>query len=232
MYAAACAELKRSIFGLPLEAAMRSLNMGHKEVAELTGCYGNVNHGGAVSNWLLGYNCPTAEQWEKLRAVMGGGIPASYPAMRAEYDARRGETDEHRTAFENLRRPFNATADAPYTDVWDFPTVGNYKGKHPCEKPLAMMQHIVTVSSREGDAVLDSFAGSFVLGQAALNLNRSYVGIDGSAHWCEQGRRRLSTCGKQGSVTLHSVVEFKRANERQPKTVAPLPLFDREAVNF
>jgi len=178
MYAEACAELKRSIFGVPLEKAMRSLGMGHKQVAELTGCYGKVNHGGAVSNWLLGYNCPTADQWEKLRQVMGDLIPSNYNLLRSEYESRKTETDEHKTAFENLRRPFSLSSDFPYTDVWDFPTVSARQDKHICEKPLAMMEHIVRVSSRAGDSILDPFAGSFVVGSACLNLKRDYVGIE------------------------------------------------------
>lgn len=164
----------------------------------------------------------TEETYIWMRSVLGQGfLSRDYEDLRREYEGLRRE-------YEDLRRPFNATTDVPYTDVWTFPTVGNYKGKHPCEKPLEMMRHIVKVSSREGDAVLDSFAGSFGLGVAALGLNRSYVGVDGSAHWCEQGRRKLSLFGKQGSVTLHSVVEFKRANERV-NVDRLLPLFENVA---
>ena len=49
------------------------------------------------------------------------------------------------------------TADVPYTDVWEFPPVQYYPGKHPCEKPAAMMEHIIRSSSRPGDVVADFF---------------------------------------------------------------------------
>lgn len=173
------------------------------------------------------FELPTAENYEWLRATLSS-LNHGGEYLLKEYEDLRKEHEVLRREYEDLRRPFNATTDAPYTDVWTFPTVGNYKGKHPCQKPLEMMRHIVKVSSREGDAVLDAFAGSFVLGDAALSLNRSYVGVDGSAHWCEQGQRKLSLLGKQGSVTLHSVVEFKRANERV-RADRVLPLFENVA---
>lgn len=223
-YETKCDELRGFVFEslrAYLDGERKRARLDDKEARRRMGL--SVNGGGMLchfwgrSQWVL----PTAEQYAKLQAAYPNFFSREYEDLKREYEDLKRE-------YESLRRPFNATANAPYTDVWTFPTVGNYKGKHPCEKPLEMMRHIVKVSSREGDAVLDTFAGSFVLGDAALNLNRSYVGVDGSAHWCEQGRRKLSLLGKQGSVTLHSVVEFKRANERV-KVDRALPLFENVA---
>ncbi len=66
------------------------------------------------------------------------------------YEDLRGEYEELRREYEDLRRPFNVSADVPYTDVWDkYPTVMR-RGKHPCEKPEAMMTDIIRASSRPG----------------------------------------------------------------------------------
>ena len=46
------------------------------KLAELTGAYGKVNHGGAVANWEAGRNIPSKEQYEKLKkALSEAGVP-------------------------------------------------------------------------------------------------------------------------------------------------------------
>lgn len=76
------------------------------------------------------------------------------------------------------RRTFNMNRDKAYTDVWDFSVVNPYKGKHPCEKPAALMEHIISTSSNEGDIVLDTFLGSGSTAKAAHKLGRSFIGCE------------------------------------------------------
>ena len=45
-------------------------NLSAKDVAELGGWYGNVNHGGTVRNWENGSNIPTKEQYAKLKEIL------------------------------------------------------------------------------------------------------------------------------------------------------------------
>ena len=70
-----------------------------------------------------------------------------------------------------LRRPFIVTVDVPYTDVWIYPSVQYYSGKHPCEKPEAMMEHIINSSRRKRGVVADFFMRSGVIIKAALKFN-------------------------------------------------------------
>ena len=70
------------------------------------------------------------------------------------------------------------SADVPYTDVWTFPTVSTRKGKHPCQKPDAMMEHIVSASSRPSAVVFDPFMGSGATGLAAIKLGRRFIGME------------------------------------------------------
>ncbi|MDE9520037.1 site-specific DNA-methyltransferase, partial [Xenorhabdus bovienii] len=74
--------------------------------------------------------------------------------------------------YTSLRRPFSVTPDVPYTDVWQFAPVQYSPGKHPCEKPLDLMTHIIQSSSKERDVVADFFMGSGATLKAALKLNR------------------------------------------------------------
>ncbi|MCI9729753.1 site-specific DNA-methyltransferase, partial [Proteus mirabilis] len=95
-----------------------------------------------------------------------------------------------------LRRPFFVTVDVPYTDVWDYPPVQYYHGKHPCEKPSAMMEHIIRSSSREGELVADFFMGSGATLKAALKLNRKVLGVELERERFEQTEQEIKalTC--------------------------------------
>jgi adenine-specific DNA-methyltransferase len=128
----------------------------------------------AVTTWQL----PTEDNYAWLRSLFGPGY------LRREYEDLRRE-------YEDLRRPFTVSADVPYTDVWTFPTVQAYDGKHPCEKPRAMMDHIIAASSRPGDLVLDCFLGSGVTGEAAVSLGRRFIGIE-AGDYIHGARRRIA----------------------------------------
>ncbi len=101
--------------------------------------------------------------------------------------------EELRTEYEELRRPFAVSADVPYTDVWTFPTVQAYAGKHSCEKPLSLMEHIVKASSKPGATVFDPFMGSGTTGVAAVKLGRRFIGCDLSERWVNRTRQRIET---------------------------------------
>jgi site-specific DNA-methyltransferase (adenine-specific) len=51
-------------------------------------------------------------------------------------------------------------------------------GKHPTQKPLALLERIILASSNAGDLVVDPFCGSGTTGVAAVLLGRKFVGID------------------------------------------------------
>ena len=129
--------------------------------------------------WFLerNYQIPTEEKYKALQELAPGFFTREYEDLRQEY--------------EDLRRPFNVSQDVPYTDVWEFPTVKPYPGKHPCEKPYAMMEHIIRASSREGGVVLDAFCGSGVTGEAAIRNNRKFIGIDMQEKWIKKTWRRI-----------------------------------------
>jgi site-specific DNA-methyltransferase (adenine-specific) len=49
---------------------------------------------------------------------------------------------------------------------------------YPTQKPLALLERIITVSSNEGDVVLDPFCGCGTAIHAAQKLRRGWIGID------------------------------------------------------
>lgn len=49
---------------------------------------------------------------------------------------------------------------------------------HPTEKPLSLIQYLMKQSSIEGETVLDTFAGSGVMAEAAILLNRKHISFE------------------------------------------------------
>lgn len=79
------------------------------------------------------------------------------------------------------------------SDVWKLPSVGMWEkhcGKHPTQKPLRLLYRIILASTRQGDTILDPFAGSCTTGIAANVLGRKFVGIDQNQEYLDYGIRR------------------------------------------
>ena len=77
-------------------------------------------------------------------------------------------------------------------NVWDFPvTPRSERLGHPTQKPLALVERLVRLFTREGDVVLDPFLGSGTTAVAALGWGRGCLGVEKEAAYVEMSRRRL-----------------------------------------
>ncbi|VXD17318.1 M.PflMI [Planktothrix serta PCC 8927] len=172
---------KLSAFSFLLKKTRLATGLSTIELTEAIGEYGSVNHGGAVSNWETGRNIPNCEQYEKLKSVFSKYAP-EVPQL---------------PDYEKIIRPFFVNSDILYTDIWDFKTVKPYTGKHPAEKPLDLIKHIINTSSYPNDIILDCFAGSGVVGQAAKILGRKAILVEIEENLCEKISQRCSTSAHQ-----------------------------------
>ena len=64
--------------------------------------------------------------------------------------------------------------------------------KHPTQKPLSVLEHIIKIASNENDIVFDPFMGVGSTGKAALNLRRRFIGIELEKEYYEATVKRLS----------------------------------------
>ncbi len=166
--------LNRSYFGSILRKIRTECHLSGHELTERIGAYGNVNHGGAVSNWETGRNIPSREQYAKIQSVF-----------------KDCQCQENLPAYEDAIRPFEVNANIEFTDVWTFPSVKPYKGKHPAEKPVEMLEHCIKATTFEGDIVLDCFAGSGSCSVASLRTKRRSIAIEIDPKWCENIANRI-----------------------------------------
>lgn len=80
-------------------------------------------------------------------------------------------------------------------DVWQFsltPKREKKHGKHPTQKPEALLERIILASTNEGDLVLDPFVGSGTTGIVASKLKRSFVGIELEKEYLEIAKKRYN----------------------------------------
>jgi len=69
--------------------------------------------------------------------------------------------------------------------------VPSQKGKHPTQKPTALMEWVLKYYTRENDLVLDPTMGSGSTGVACQNMNRRFIGIEMDEKIFEDAKKRL-----------------------------------------
>ena len=71
----------------------------------------------------------------------------------------------------------------------------NRKNKlHPTQKPVELLEYLISTYSNEGDVVLDTFMGSGSTGVACQNLNRNFVGMEIDEKYFEIAELSLKEC--------------------------------------
>lgn len=179
-YVAACDELRGFVFE-PLRTYLaEALKAAGWTPGRLNAAMGFAPRGMAETRYFgrSQWQLPTAEHYATMRGLVG----AEY--LRREYEDLRRE-------YEDLRRPFNLTERDQWSDVWDFEPVAPYPGKHPCEKPLPLLAHMLNASTKPGALVLDAFMGSGATGDACLQMGRRFIGIERDREHFESACRRL-----------------------------------------
>ena len=67
------------------------------------------------------------------------------------------------------------------------------KNDHPTVKPIALMEYLIKLVTRQEHTVLDPFMGSGSTGMAAKRLGRNFIGIEREEAYFEIAKARLKT---------------------------------------
>lgn len=68
--------------------------------------------------------------------------------------------------------------DTPIDDYRKFYLTTCSKGIHPAQKPVDLIRRFISLSSQEGDLVLDPFTGSGTTAIACQEENRNFIGFE------------------------------------------------------
>jgi site-specific DNA-methyltransferase (adenine-specific) len=88
---------------------------------------------------------------------------------------------------ENNENKFNLSKDI--STIWEWCSVKNRQ--HPTQKPIQILERIITHSSNPGDVVLDCFMGSGTSALAAIGLNRDFIGFERESEYVRIANLRL-----------------------------------------
>jgi len=87
---------------------------------------------------------------------------------------------------------FNFKQQKEMHNFFETPNKSSYgKTKHPTEKPLVLIKHLIEIHSNKGDLVLDCFAGSGTTAVACKQLKRDYIMIEKEKEFIDMIKERL-----------------------------------------
>ena len=155
----------------------------------ISGTYHNIF---SVANCLteLGYKILNVVTWAKTNPPPN--VSCRYFTFSTEFIiwARKSEKRAHYFNYELMK---HINGNKQMTDVWHLPAIAPWEkscGKHPTQKPLALLTRIIMASTQQGEWVLDPFCGSSTTGIAANLLNRRFLGIEQELNFIDMGRNR------------------------------------------
>jgi site-specific DNA-methyltransferase (adenine-specific)/modification methylase len=88
--------------------------------------------------------------------------------------------------------------------------------KHPTQKPVNLLKHLIKIATNEGDIVLDPFMGVGSTGVAAVEIGRRFIGIEIDEAYFEAAKKRLDEI--QPSL-LSSVANNGRGDKTEEEPV-------------
>ncbi len=106
--------------------------------------------------------------------------------------AAKNAKSKHRFNYADMRR---TNGGKQMKDVWTFTAPKNDEktlGKHPTQKPIALLERVLLAATAPGDFVLDPFMGSGTTGIACARTTRKFVGVEMDAHHLNLAGARLT----------------------------------------
>lgn len=79
--------------------------------------------------------------------------------------------------------------------------------KHPTQKPVGILKHLINLSTDKNDIILDPYMGTGSTGVAAIQLKRKFIGIEMDENFFEIANERLKVTQPEIKETTWSSYE-------------------------
>ena len=113
--------------------------------------------------------------------------------------------------------------------VWRIPAPSKEEkrfGKHPTQKPVALIDRCIRASSNLGDLILDPFVGSGATAVAAVRVGRRFLGCEREKEYIDLVKRRVAAelerpYSLESTENVHAGSQVKLLEKRRPYELAP-----------
>lgn len=146
-----------------------------------------------------------AEKGNPFYEVMGVKRYWRYSKEKMDELIKQGRIIQTRPgAVPQYKRYLDEMPGVPIQSLWtDLPGINNRSKEmigYPTQKPLALLERIISAASNPGDVVLDPFCGCGTAVEAAHKLSRKWIGIDITPLAIDVIERRLSRLGLRRNI--------------------------------
>ena len=132
------------------------------------------------------YRIPTAENYKRLQDITNC-FSRPYKEIKSDFLREK-----------NNLCTFNAgilESDVLYSRL-------DEKRVHPTQKPVFLLEKIISAYSNPGETILDNCMGSGSTGVACINTNRNFIGMELDQQYFEIAKKRIAEAQAQLKITV------------------------------
>ncbi|MFA5240232.1 MAG: site-specific DNA-methyltransferase [Phycisphaerae bacterium] len=151
----------------------------------------------------LGFKILNDIAWDKVNPPPNLSCRYFTHATETIIWAAKNKESKHYFNYDLMKRMNN---NKQMKSIWPIMAPGPEEkifGKHPTQKPIALLERIILASTRKGDIILDPFSGSSTTGLTAYKYGRNYIGIELEKEYLDLSIKRFNYQRK----TLPDLVE-------------------------
>ena len=153
----------------------------------------HVIHSIGYAMQQLGFRILNEITWEKPNPPPNLGCRCFTHSTETVLWAAKTEKSRHTFNYDLMRQ---TNGGKQMKTVWTMTAPGGEEkqfGKHPTQKPVALVERCLLASTNEGDLVLDPFLGGGTTAVAAIKLKRGCVGIEMDEAHAQLADRRIKS---------------------------------------
>lgn len=131
--------------------------------------------------------------WDKQVKELPKSVQKTFPFLIVPKAGKREKNEGCKNLPEKIGGGMSGTQDKSLETGSGNERNNLHKNHHPTVKPLQLMSYLVTLGSREGDTVLDPYAGSGTTAVACKVFSRKFIGIELEKEYHEIATSRMSS---------------------------------------